>query len=250
MRQVPPTTSSPRASVRYAVFGSGRMARHFRHYLDLLGLEHFSAPHRGSLPDLRGATHAVLLVADRGIAALAARLPGDLRRIHFSGALVLDEIDSAHPLMTFGPELYDLETYARMSFAIAPGKKLEELLPGLPNPSFAIEAMDRALYHALAVAAGNFSAMLWREVFARAERLGVPRAAWSPFLERTLANTLADPSSITGPISRGDTPTIRAHEQALARDPKLLALYQAFLRLAQVPASSPGGGSYVDSPRV
>ena len=49
--------------------------------------------------------------------------------------------ECAHPLMTFGLDLYDLTTYRSIPFILdSGGTPFHELLPGLPNPSFTIPA--------------------------------------------------------------------------------------------------------------
>src|SRR5690606_28458886 len=112
--------------------------------------------------------------------------------VHCSGALGIPGIAGAHPLMTFGPELYSLDSYRRIPFMIDQGFSLEQLLPGLPNPHNHISVEHKAQYHALCVMAGNFPQILWRAVSQRFAALGVGDDALGPYLQQSLQNFLAN----------------------------------------------------------
>ncbi len=230
----------------YAILGGGRLARHMRHYLDLLGLR-CSAWARQPDPQLnshniadtterlhatvREASHILLLVSDDAIAGLVKRYP-ELRiktLIHCSGALGIPGIAGAHPLMTFGSELYELDTYRKIPFMLDQGLDMAELLPGLPNPHSHISVERKAQYHALCVIAGNFPQILWQAISQRFTELGLADGMLEPYLRRVLDNFLANPgTALTGPLSRGDKGTINRNLQSLQPDP-LQALYQSFL---------------------
>lgn len=231
----------------YAILGGGRLARHMRHYLTLLGLP-CSAWARQPDPQLNSyaiadtaerlratlqdASHVLLLVSDDAIASLAKRYP-ELRSrtlIHCSGALGIPGIAGAHPLMTFGPELYTLETYRKIPFMLDQGLNMAELLPGLPNPHSHIAVEQKAQYHALCVMAGNFPQILWQAISQRFGMLGLADGMLEPYLRRVLDNFLANPgTALTGPLSRGDLGTINRNIQSLQQDP-LQALYQSFVQ--------------------
>ena len=134
--------------------------------------------------------------------------------------------------MTFGHDLYDLATYRSVPFILdSGGTPFDQLLPGLPNPSFTIPASDRPYYHALCVMAGNFSTILWQKLFDELQgRFGIPGSAARPYLAQVTTNLLADASrSLTGPLARGDVETIGANLTALEGDP-FHAVYAAFAR--------------------
>ncbi len=241
-----------RASSRgYAILGGGRLARHLRHYLSLLGLRCSTwarqpDPELNSYPiadtaerlhaTVQDASHVLLLVADDAIASLAKRYP-ELRSktlIHCSGALGIPGIAGAHPLMTFGPKLYELETYQKIPFMLDQGLSMAELLPGLPNPHSHIAVEQKAQYHALCVMAGNFPQILWQAISQRFNELGLADGMLEPYLRRVLDNFLANPTTaLTGPLSRGDQGTISRNLQSLQSDP-LQALYQSFVELHAV----------------
>ncbi|MBS1962707.1 MAG: DUF2520 domain-containing protein [Bdellovibrionales bacterium] len=247
MGQVPAFAGTP---AHHLLVGSGKISRHFAKYFAELNLSFgtWTTPREFSADFFRNfrATHVWILVSDRAIAGVAARIREGLtefgtgvlpsgetaRFLHASGATVVDGVRGAHPLMTFGDALYDLDTYRRIPFVLEnafDGELASEILGGLPNVAVAIEPSQRALYHSLVSVAGNFPAMLWAEVFARFEReLGLPREILAPFLFRTLTNVLeSGDAALTGPLVRGDAPTVRNHRAALAGT-SLSTLYGAF----------------------
>ena len=231
MRQVPVDTP-------IGIVGDGRAARHFQHYFHLLGLPVRTWSRRAATAEppeaLATCRTILLLIRDAAIEPFVEAWPAlkQHRLVHFSGSLVTRFAEGAHPLMTFGRDLYDLDTYRRIPFVLdAGGTPFGELLPGLPNPSFTISAADRAYYHALCVMAGNFSAILWQKLFDELQRrFGIPASAAHPYLSQVTANLLRDAGrALTGPLSRGDSATIGANMQALEGDP-FHAVYSAFVR--------------------
>jgi predicted short-subunit dehydrogenase-like oxidoreductase (DUF2520 family) len=232
MRQVPSPAAAP-----FGVIGDGRVARHFQHYFGLLNLPvRRWARRSGSSPieAMAPCGTVMVLISDGAIDPFIAAWPAltTHRLVHCSGNLVTPAAECAHPLMTFGPDLYDLPTYRQIPFVLDAGRTaFVELLPGLPNPSFTIDATDRPSYHAHCVMAGNFTTLLWRKFFDVLEhRLGIPAEAAHPFLTRTVQNLIADPGrALTGPLARGDAATIAANLTALEGDP-FHEVYSAFAR--------------------
>ncbi|MDZ4730365.1 MAG: DUF2520 domain-containing protein [Xanthomonadales bacterium] len=235
---------------RYAILGGGRLARHLRHYFTLLGLPCSvwarnpdpalnSHPISGNTNDcaerlhatVQEASHVLLLVSDDAIASLPKRYPilRSKTLLHCSGALGIPGIAGAHPLMSFGPDLYDLETYQRIPFMLDQGLVMSELLPGLPNPSNNIAVEHKAQYHALCVMAGNFPQILWQSITQRFGELGMADGVLEPYLRQVLENFLANPgNALTGPLSRDDQGTIARNLQSLQGD-ALQPLYQSFV---------------------
>ena len=238
MRQVPALGTSP-----LGIVGSGRVARHFQHYLTLLGLPVRAWARRpavrgedpGSPPEaLTSCQTVLLLIPDAAIVPFVEAWPSlqDKRLVHCSGSLITPIAEAAHPLMTFGPDLYDFTDYRDIPFILdAGGTPFAELLSGLPNPAFAIPTADRPYYHALCVMAGNFSTLLWAKLFDELQRrFDVPPSAAHPYLARVTANVVANARrALTGPLSRGDTATIASNLKALDGDP-FQAVYAAFVR--------------------
>ncbi len=234
MRQVPASAGAP-----FGMVGNGRVARHFRHYFTLLGLpvSGWSRGGRGPSPPeaLASCRTILVLIPDAEIIPFIDAWPAlrKKRLVHCSGSLITAAAETAHPLMTFGPTLYDLETYRGITFILDGGRPpLSQLLPGLPNPSFTIPAGDRPYYHALCVTAGNFSTMLWVKLFDELQqRFGIPPSAAYPYLGRMAANVMADGAdALTGPLVRGDTKTMTANLKALEGDP-FHAVYAAFAKV-------------------
>jgi hypothetical protein len=219
------------------IVGNGRVSRHFSHYLTLLGIPVRVWSRRVPGPDpaeaLASCRTVLVLVRDAEIVPFVETWPSLRTKhlVHFCGSLVTSRAEAAHPLMTFGHELYDLPTYRSIPFILdAGGTPFAELFPGLPNPSFTVPAAERPYYHALCVMAGNFSVLLWRRLFDELQaRFGIPASAVHPFLAQITANLLADPNlALTGPLSRGDANTIQANLEALEGDP-FQAVYRAFV---------------------
>lgn len=152
--------------------------------------------------------------------------------VHCSGSLVTPLAEAAHPLMTFSADLYGSAEYRAIPFVLdAGGTPFKELLPGVPNPSFMVKAIDRPYYHALCVMAGNFSTILWLKLFDELERrFGIPPSAAHPYLRRTSDNVIASGNrALTGPLSRGDAEAIAANLKAL-EDDSFHDIYTAFVR--------------------
>ena len=211
----------------YGLIGRGRVATHMARYLELEGLPCI-AWHRGESrsPEdvLRCADVRLLAISDDQIETFVDEHPTFLSRplVHFSGSLVLDRVNGLHPLMTFGLEPYDLETYRSIPFVEERGGLgFQDVFPTLTNPSWPLEPELKPLYHALCVLGGNFTTLLWAKTFDAFERqLHLPKEALFPFLERTAANTIVSGrDALTGSLARGDLQTVRRDLQAFEGDP-------------------------------
>jgi predicted short-subunit dehydrogenase-like oxidoreductase (DUF2520 family) len=233
MRQVPTPGTAP-----LGIVGDGRVARHLHHYCELLKLSVRRWSRRADacspVEALADCGTVLVLVPDRAIEPFIAAWPGLARHrlVHCSGSLVTIAAECAHPLMTFGPDLYDLPTYRSIPFVLDEGgTPFHDLLPGLPNRSFTIQAAERPSYHAHCVMAGNFSMLLWIKLFDLLEgRFNIPAEAAHPFLAQTARNLAADAGhALTGPLVRGDAATIAANLAALEGDP-FHEVYAAFAR--------------------
>lgn len=228
MRQVPP----------YLLIGSGRVARHMQCYLDLLRLPFQSwSRQSNAIQELilfsENCSSILLLINDKAIAAFIEQFSFLKGRtlIHFSGSLSLPGVHSAHPLMSFAPGLYDLETYQKIPFILdQDSPDLSVLLPGLSNIFYRIPQKLRPYYHALCVLSGNFTALLWQKFFKELEgSLQIPREIAYPYLQQVVLNLTKDAKqALTGPLVRGDQATIAANLQALAQD-DFKKIYQAFV---------------------
>ena len=220
----------------YGLIGRGRVAAHLVRYLELEAQPCVSW-HRG-MPEpaeevLAGCDVVLLAISDGALPTFLDAYPGFAGRelVHLSGSLTVGGLHGAHPLMTFGPELYDLETYRSIPFITERGgARFADLFPGLVNPSWAIDRELKPLYHALCVLSGNFTTLLWAKVQDDFEtRLGLPGEALRPFLERTFRNVAASGgAAVTGPLARHDQGTVERDLAALRDDP-YVAVYRAFV---------------------
>lgn len=231
---------------RYLIIGNGRAAQHTAHYFTLLNLPHTQWARR-NLQDLESlvqqSDRILLLISDNEIEKFIQSNSYLLSKkiVHFSGALHLSFAESAHPLNTFGLDLYDLATYKNIPFITEQGRTpFTELLPGLPNPHYELDQEKKALYHSLCVFGGNFSTLLWQNVFALFEReLKLPKEVLFPLIEQTVQNLKTSAKdALTGPLARGDHHTISRHLDALSGRPER-ELYLSFLHYFCVKNSKP-----------
>ena len=156
--------------------------------------------------------------------------------VHFSGAVSVDGMHAYHPLYSFPPSVLPADVFPKIGFACPEdGPAFTDIFPGAPNPTFSLGDDARAHYHALAVLSGNFAAHLWNETaaaFASAYD-AAPADILSTYFESIVDRFRENPlSSLTGPVARGDRISVEANVAALADDPKLSALYKAFLASA------------------
>jgi predicted short-subunit dehydrogenase-like oxidoreductase (DUF2520 family) len=224
--------------MKYALIGSGKVARHLEFYLQALNLNVESWNRRSGLPIdpvLADATHILLAVSDPSIPQLAALArPGQIV-VHFSGVSLVENVFAAHPLMTFGGELQSLDWYKSVPFIIDRGVSFEYILPGLPNKSFGLDKEKRPLYHALCALAGNSAFLLWLQIGAQFElQLDLPKELLEPFLHQTVSNALGESAAdnFTGPVARQDWPVVRKHLSVLKDFPALKETYRSFIKQA------------------
>ncbi len=200
---------------------------------------------------------------DAAIAQVAGRLrwrPGQLA-VHCSGALTLEALEAAriqgaaigcfYPLQTFaqgaGPDAWHGITVALEGDADV-AELLSEMARRLGGHTITLAAGQKALYHAAAVFASNYTVTLvavavdlWRHLgFEEREAM----RGLLPILRGAVGSLerLGLPGALTGPIARGDTETIRKHLGALHDlAPDYLELYRA-LAAATLPIALAQGG--------
>lgn len=230
-------SSQVQSPLKTLIIGNGRAATHMAHYFALLNLP-FQQWSRSSGEELSAQlTHIqriLLLINDDQIIPFLNQYP-QLRQkcvIHFSGALVIDGIYGAHPLVSFSQNLFEFEFYKAIPFAVdhnAPA--FAELLPGLPNPNYRIDETKKSFYHALCVLSGNFTTLLWQKLFNELEPLGLPTEFGLPYLQCITNNLRQNPNgALTGPLARGDLQTIERNLEALQDDP-YAKVYRAFVEV-------------------
>jgi predicted short-subunit dehydrogenase-like oxidoreductase (DUF2520 family) len=227
---------------------------HGRHAV--AGAEPVSA---GELPEsLSRATTVLVTVRDAQIDAALGQLARSARLA--PGAVVLHASGSAdpeglaalraegHPAGTIHPlvPLADPErapATLRGAWIGIDGDALARAAAGrlahaLGASTVEIPAGEKARYHAAAVIASNFPAVL----LSLAERV-LADAGFAPDAARRMLHPLfmaaaenlrtrTGPEVLTGPIVRGDADTIRRHLDALRDEPDVLAAYRALTRAA------------------
>jgi len=141
-----------------------------------------------------------------------------------------------HPLQTFrrGPEA--VENVGGTYFGIDADPPLRDQLTAMASDIkghvFDLAGVDRALYHAAAVFAANYSMTLLAEAIGLAGEAGLDKETAQRGMTMLLAGAvnnlkdLAPADAITGPASRGDEGTIQRHLAALKTDPAAQRLYQ------------------------
>ena len=226
------------------LIGSGRLATHLKHWFNLLSPENTKLTSWSkdmTQSELRqsvhSATHIWLAISDDQISPfyeqkLKEHLSSQQTVVHFSGSVFHEKIFSAHPLMTFSTELYNIETYKKIQFALFNQKtNLGDLMPGFTNPCFQILPQHKELYHALCVVAGNLPQMLWSQTFSVAENINVPASALHSYIQTVTNNFIRlGSSAVTGPLVRKDLKTITANLGSLEKKSlDLHSIYKSFI---------------------
>lgn len=228
----------PEKATFYGIVGNGRVSRHMQAYFKALQVPFQLWSRKAANIDpvaLFSGCHTLLvLLKDSAIQDFILSHPKLQQKqlVHFSGCLSIPEAQSAHPLMSFGPELYELETYQKIPFICEAGKApFKELFPHLPNPHYIISAEQKPLYHSLCVLAGNGSALLWSKLLADfEEKLGLPHQTAFLYLQKVCENLQHNyQSALTGPMVRNDQETIQKNLAALEGD-AYQKVYQALVQ--------------------
>jgi predicted short-subunit dehydrogenase-like oxidoreductase (DUF2520 family) len=175
----------------------------------------------------------VLCVPDGAIGSVASSVAPGPWIAHVSGATPLAALAphvrrfGVHPLQTFtrsrGADQLD-GAWGAVTAEHADARERAEWLAGtLGLRAFALDEGARVLYHAGASIASNYLVTIYRAAARAFEAAGAPPEALVPLMTRTIENGF----ELTGPISRGDWATVRAHEAALqAALPDVERLYR------------------------
>jgi predicted short-subunit dehydrogenase-like oxidoreductase (DUF2520 family) len=194
----------------------------------------------------------VVAVVDSHISEVASRLAPCIDHIayavHLSGfgsVGLLSALNDAgmvtgsfHPLQTLPSPTEGARALAGSWVAVTAGSELRDHLGSLATSlemrPFDLADDQKPAYHAAASAASNFvvaALALSERLFAAA---GVPKAAARPLTERVVENaySLGAGAALTGPIARGDWPTVSG--QIAAAD--ALGVGEAYLAMARATA--------------
>lgn len=167
--------------------------------------------------------------------------------VHVSGAGGLDLLESArrkgarvasiHPLQSFADVAGAIENIPGSTFGITAQAEIEgwaqTLVRDLGGKPVLIAEEDKPLYHAAACIVSNYLVALMHTGERIYQHLGIEpdealQSFW-PLVKGTIRNieSRGVSASLTGPIARGDTGTIRTHLAVLeTKMPALLSLYR------------------------
>jgi hypothetical protein len=219
----------------YLLIGSGRLARHLEFYLTQLEIPFSTWNRKEEIKDLENlissSSHILLAISDSALQNFVEAYLKGLNKaiVTFSGALQIDGAISAHPLMSFGPELYSFEDYKKIHFVITGAERLNEILPGFENPFSVIKPEEKPLYHAMCVLGGNFPLLLWHQMAEGFRKMGLPKEAHKIYLEKITENFNRNGiKALTGPLVRRDLETIQKNLKALDGNP-YKNVYAAFV---------------------
>jgi predicted short-subunit dehydrogenase-like oxidoreductase (DUF2520 family) len=182
------------------------------------------------------ADHAdVLLIAvsDRAIGEVAAQIPEtNAILFHASGSLTAVRGGfSLHPLRSLPP--VGVPSDLRDALLVFEGNHrhvAEEIAKNIGARFAAVDADEKALYHAAAVFGSNYVAAVLDIAERLMSRAGVgdARPDLVALAHSAIRNWSAQegPQRFTGPAARGDRETISKHLAALSNDPQLKDIYE------------------------
>jgi len=223
----------------YLIVGNGRIARHFHRYFQLLSIPHlhwWRGQEKDISPLLKRVNKVLVLIKDDNIEKFIQEHPDKITDqnywIHCSGLLTTPLAESAHPLMTFADELYDLAWYEKIPFVTEIGRKsFPELFPELSNPHVSIPPEQKQYYHAWCSMAGNFTTILWQEFLKiLEEKFQMKREMAFPYIEQIIRNIKAEQNPLTGPLAREDWLTVKKHRDSLENN-AFSDVYEAFVNV-------------------
>ncbi len=198
-----------------------------------------------------GTTAVLLSVPDLVLPEIAVALaaqgeaPGGCSVFHLSGALGTDPLaplvpagystGALHPLQTLADPVLGARQLAGVYFSISGEPSAlgvaRRIVHHLGGESLSIPVTRRPLYHAAAVFASNYLAGLISAAGRLMAQVGIPEdealRSILPLARGSLENLerMGPVLALTGPISRGDTDTIRMHLRTL--EPRERVLYAA-----------------------
>lgn len=170
-----------------------------------------------------------------------AQVAGELKwqtgkcAVHCSGADTSELLSKAlsegaavgvfHPLQTFAGAEQAKNSLSGITFSIEAREPLlatlKAMAKSLGGRSIVLKPEDRVLYHASAVMVSNYLVTLMKMSTDLWAGFGLSREdavrALAPLIKGTVNNieTVGLPDCLTGPISRGDTGTLKKHIEAL-----------------------------------
>jgi 2-dehydropantoate 2-reductase len=210
--------------ISYLIIGSGRLATHLFEYFKLLNINfekwNRSQSHVELSEMLEKKPVVILAISDSALEPFFKEhlAKKSLTVVHCSGAFSSAKMISCHPLMTFGKDLYSLDAYKKIHFAVTGVSSIQEIFPAITNTSFELKAEDKPLYHALCVLSAAGAQSIWSQSQTLLSKLGIPESAFGPYINQIAQNYITSGSkALTGPWVRGDKKTISQNLNALAK---------------------------------
>lgn len=189
---------------------------------------------RLDLPDLAAESEMLLIaVSDRAIPECAVAIP-DTEAIvfHASGAMTAMRGGfSLHPLKALPPVGQPSDLEGTLLVFEGDHKRTAKLIAAAVGARFAeIAPHQKALYHAAAVFGSNYVAASLEIAQRLMERVGLDdvREDLVALAASAIGNwrSHTDEKRFTGPAARGDEAVLRAHADALQKDPQLAQIYE------------------------
>ncbi len=218
------------------LIGSGRLARHLKHWNSLLKTPNTLLTWNRSEPTDLLNKHLVcaqliwLCVSDSAIIPFYEQHLTATKSsvVHFSGALNDARLISAHPLMSFPEPLFADPVYENIHFSVTGVINIDQVLPGFENSFSVLPAEHKAFYHALCVVSGNFPQLLWTETFSKFQDLQIPEKAFDTYIRQITENFIQlKQAALTGPLMRKDFSTIEKNQASLVGS-NLENIYKTF----------------------
>jgi predicted short-subunit dehydrogenase-like oxidoreductase (DUF2520 family) len=166
---------------------------------------------------------------------------GSLSSQHFSPAFSGNRA-SVHPIHSFASPQNSLTAFSGTACAIEGDPSACDILTGLftaiGGKCFALDADQKALYHAATVMASNNLISLLnvsQQMLGAADiEIDVADNILQPLIENSLKNYFRDGAvaALTGPVSRGDSKTIEAHIESLNAYPHWQKIYSNLGQIA------------------
>lgn len=165
--------------------------------------------------------------------------------VHCSGQLANadlgDDVAMFHPMMSFGGTETEV-IFEGCPIGISGSDVLcgllEEIANGMQAKPFFLDEENKATYHIAGLFASVFPYLLLLVAREQASQAGIPGGdipdILGPIFSRTVEHlSSADPKlGITGPVSRGDSSTVRKHLAMLEDHPMEQELYRQLSRMA------------------
>ena len=228
-----------KTKVFYIVLGDGRLASQLCEYFKSQQQEFVQWSRKKSTCSLAElyescpAATCLLALSDLAIAPVAQTLSalGFHDLVHFSGLAQIEGVKAFHPLMTFTSQVKSSDGFEEITFVGPQSREIfEKTFPQFKNRYFEIKESERALYHANCVLSGNFANLLWRSTLNDFKKMGLPAESLKTYVLAVVEAFFSNPEfSLTGPLVRGDWPTIEKNLAALQNDYRS-QIYLEFLK--------------------